>query len=100
MADASKGNLIGAGIDAASKLVGKALETKDTTTTTTLPDYQKDPYGYLPGPLQNEFVKQGHNKSNWIGTATKNKGGLHRSLGIPEGQKIPKAKIAKAAAKG
>lgn len=35
--------------------------------------------------------------ANWIAGATKNKGGLHRSLGIPQGQKIPKAKIAAAA---
>jgi hypothetical protein len=33
----------------------------------------------------------------WIKGATKNKGGLHRSLGIPEGQKIPPGKIAAAA---
>lgn len=26
---------------------------------------------------------------NWIAEATKNKGGLHRSLGIPEGKRIP-----------
>lgn len=37
---------------------------------------------------------------NWIAGATKNKGGLHRALGIPEGQKIPKAKIEAAAKKG
>ena len=37
---------------------------------------------------------------NWIAKATKNKGGLHRSLGVPEGEKIPKAKIAAAAKKG
>lgn len=36
--------------------------------------------------------------ANWIANATKNKGGLHRSLGVPEGKKIPKAKV-KAAAK-
>ena len=30
---------------------------------------------------------------DWIKGATKNKGGLHRSLGIPEGQKIPESKI-------
>ncbi len=35
----------------------------------------------------------------WIADATKNKGGLHRSLGIPEGKTIPKAKIRKAAAR-
>lgn len=37
---------------------------------------------------------------NWIADATKNKGALHRNLGVPEGQKIPKAKIAAAAKRG
>lgn len=37
---------------------------------------------------------------NWIAGATKNKGGLHRSLGVPEGEKIPDAKIAAAVKKG
>ncbi len=36
---------------------------------------------------------------NWIAGATKNKGALHRNLGVPEGQKIPAAKIAAAAKK-
>jgi hypothetical protein len=36
----------------------------------------------------------------WIAGAVKNKGGLHRSLGIPQGQKIPAKKIAAAAKKG
>lgn len=36
---------------------------------------------------------------NWIEGATKNKGGLHRSLGIPRGEKIPKAKLDAAAKK-
>lgn len=31
---------------------------------------------------------------NWIADATKNKGGLHRSLGIPQGEKIPAKKLA------
>ncbi len=34
---------------------------------------------------------------NWIAGATKNKGALHRNLGVPEGQKIPAAKITAAA---
>jgi len=34
---------------------------------------------------------------NWIADATKNKGALHRNLGVPEGQKIPAGKIAAAA---
>lgn len=33
---------------------------------------------------------------NWIGKATINKGGLHRSLGIAEGKKIPAKTIQKA----
>jgi hypothetical protein len=37
---------------------------------------------------------------NWIAGATKNKGGLHRSLGVPEGKKIPAGKLAAAAKKG
>lgn len=36
---------------------------------------------------------------NWIAGATKNKGGLHRALGVPEGKKIPKGKINAAAKK-
>lgn len=34
---------------------------------------------------------------NWIAKATKNKGALHKALGVPQGQKIPAGKIAKAA---
>lgn len=39
------------------------------------------------------------NKSDlWIERAVgKNPGGLHKSLGVPQGQKIPTAKITKAA---
>ena len=33
---------------------------------------------------------------NWIKDATKNKGALHRSLGVPMGQKIPAKKLEKA----
>ena len=36
---------------------------------------------------------------NWIAEATKNKGGLHKALGIPMGQKIPAKVLAKAAKK-
>jgi len=36
-------------------------------------------------------------KGNWIKDATKNKGTLHRALGVPEDQKIPVAKIRDAA---
>ena len=34
--------------------------------------------------------------SNWIAKATENKGGLHRSLGVPAGEKIPAKKLSRA----
>lgn len=36
---------------------------------------------------------------NWIAGATRNKGGLHRSLGVPAGKKIPESKVRAAAKK-
>lgn len=36
----------------------------------------------------------------WIAKATKNKGGLHRSLGVPAGKRIPKSRIRAAAKRG
>lgn len=39
----------------------------------------------------------GRAKKDWIAGATSNKGGLHRSLGIPAGEKIPASRIAAAA---
>jgi len=39
-------------------------------------------------------------KGGWIAEATKNKGGLHRQMGIPAGEKIPAKKLAKAAQAG
>jgi hypothetical protein len=38
----------------------------------------------------------GRAKKMWIKGATQNKGGLHRALHIPQGEKIPQAKIEKA----
>jgi hypothetical protein len=35
-------------------------------------------------------------KKKWIKGAIKNKGGLHRALGVPEGDKIPADKLASA----
>ena len=37
---------------------------------------------------------------DWIKGAIKKPGALHRDLGVPEGQKIPKGKLAAAASKG
>lgn len=37
---------------------------------------------------------------HWIAGATKNKGALHRELGVKPGEKIPKKKLAAAAKKG
>jgi hypothetical protein len=39
-------------------------------------------------------------RTNWIAGAIEHPGGLHESLGIPQGQKIPKSKIKAAAGKG
>jgi hypothetical protein len=36
-------------------------------------------------------------KGNWIAGATKNKGALHRELGVPQSKKIPAKKLAAAA---
>ena len=38
--------------------------------------------------------------SNWIAGAVKHPGALHRELGVPQGETIPKAKVAAAAQKG
>ena len=35
-------------------------------------------------------------KKNWIADATKNKGALHRKLGVKQGEKIPASKLKKA----
>ena len=35
-------------------------------------------------------------KNKWIAGATKNKGALHRALGVPAGKKIPAGKLSKA----
>lgn len=39
-------------------------------------------------------------RDKWIQKAHIQKGGLHRVLGVPEGEKIPAARIAAAARKG
>jgi hypothetical protein len=35
--------------------------------------------------------------ANWISKAIKNRGSLHKELGVPEGDKIPAKKLTKAA---
>jgi len=37
---------------------------------------------------------------NWIKGAIKHPGALHREMGVPQGQKIPAKKLAKAASSG
>lgn len=39
----------------------------------------------------------GRAKKNWVQGAIKRPGQLHRDLGVPQGQKIPAAKLASAA---
>lgn len=36
---------------------------------------------------------------NWVKGAIKHPGALHKELGVPQGQKIPQAKLEKAASK-
>lgn len=39
-------------------------------------------------------MKKGYAEGgNWIAGAVKNKGALHRDLGVPEGKKIPESKL-------
>lgn len=38
--------------------------------------------------------------ANWIKSAIRHPGALHREMGVPQGQKIPQAKLAKAAHAG
>lgn len=45
------------------------------------------------GPCMEPQERQSFANGGWIKGATKNKGGLHRSLGVPEGQNIPPARI-------
>lgn len=39
-------------------------------------------------------------KKKWIQSAIKKPGALHKDLGVPQGQKIPAGKLAKAAKAG
>ena len=41
-----------------------------------------------------------HHSGQWIAGAIKHPGALHKSLGVPAGQKIPAAKLSAAAVKG
>lgn len=41
---------------------------------------------------------QNHPNPNWIAKATGNKGGLHKSLGVPVGKTIPAPKVNSAVA--
>lgn len=45
-------------------------------------------------------VRENEGGKNWIKGAIKKPGALHKALGVPMGEKIPKGKIAAAAEKG
>lgn len=49
--------------------------------------------------VENKTLRRGRPMTNWIKGATKNKNGLHKSLGVPEGKKIPESKIKAAASR-
>lgn len=50
--------------------------------------------GYKHGGMKKPCMKSG---GKWIAGAIKHPGALHKALGVPEGQKIPAKKLAKAA---
>ena len=52
--------------------------------------------GYMRGGAVKSEPKGEFKKGGWIAGATKNKGALHRALHVPEGKKIPAAKLEKA----
>lgn len=68
-----------------SQMSRELLDSGNTRKAMRVPETSKEATGRMAGG------------GNWIAGATENKGGLHRSLGIPEGQKIPKSEIASAA---
>lgn len=54
----------------------------------------------MPITNKDDLIIKSMAKKHWIADAVKNKGGLHRSLGIPEGKKIPASTLNAAAKKG
>ena len=46
--------------------------------------------------LKNAMLDGGGSSKKWIKNAIKNKGSLHKALGVPEGKKIPEKKLEKA----
>lgn len=69
-----------------------------------VPHYKKGgkPKKHAEGGLESEMgseeamMKKKRGGKLWIKDATKNKGALHKSLGVPQGKKIPLSKIHKA----
>ena len=43
--------------------------------------------------LKNAMRDGGESSKKWIAGAVKNKGSLHKALGVPEGKKIPEKKL-------
>jgi hypothetical protein len=54
-------------------------------------------HGPPPDADRDEETNYKRGGGKWMAGAVKHPGALHRSLGVPQGQKIPAAKIAKAA---
>jgi len=52
------------------------------------------------GGSDSKLHKKGKRSKNWIQGAIKKPGALHSELGVPQGKKIPPAKLAAAAKKG
>ena len=77
-------------------------KAKASVGTGNMSDREKAKSGSARGNMSDKesgYAKGGAVKKNWIADATKNKGGLHKSLGIAADQKIPAKKLQAAASK-
>ena len=72
-------------------------ECGDASEYNELPNGEEpDDVGKTKDKIEDELVDEDFDldeSKNWIAAATKRKGALHRSLGVPEGEKIPKSKL-------
>lgn len=71
-----------------------------TITTTNMSLAPKNSNQIMkPGEMYN-MAKKKQMKKNWIASAIKKPGSLHKEMGVPTGKKIPLKKLAAAAKKG
>lgn len=78
----------------ASALAGHEAEAKDTTKAKRGGRLKKG--GAVQGNASHRRLDKRSRGGKWIQGAIKHPGALHRALGVPEGEKIPAKKMAKA----